>query len=110
MKRIHSEQPNVRRERSYSEVLGTQSARPRHGSGQGYPSFRDRRSRHDSAFTPESAIRMTEVTLTASENSRSMYHCAGTMCKDLAIYPGELVRFRRATREPLCQDCGGWPR
>jgi len=47
------------------------------------------------------------VTLTAWENSRSMYHCAGTMCKDLAIYPGELVRFRRATREPLCQDCGG---
>jgi hypothetical protein len=34
----------------------------------------------------------------------------GTGCKDLAIYPGELVRFRLATREPLCQDCGGWPR
>ena len=52
---------------------------------------------------------MTEVILTAWENSRSMYRCTGTGCKDLAIYPGELVRFRLATKEPLCQDCGGWP-
>jgi hypothetical protein len=52
---------------------------------------------------------MTEVILTPWENSRSMYRCTGTGCEDLAIYPGELVRFRLATKDPLCQDCGGWP-
>lgn len=59
---------------------------------------------------PDNPNVMTGVTLTAWESSRSMYRCAGTVCKDQAIYPGELVRFRLTTREPLCQDCGGWPR